>query len=168
MHFLSVGRNPSNFNGEMGLLLNNLQLSFFEYNQGYGIQYTTPNNIPAGMIQNISAFTQSDILAFYFVLKYSANSDSYFHYYFTGVRTNIVVFRAGTYGGVYINNVLAATNRASIKTPISYQNSDFVIGKDYRDDGYFYSGELDNLAIYPSVLTDTQRTALYNKYVLSI
>ena len=78
------------------------------------------------------------------------------------MRTHIVVVRNGLQGSLYINGAVSVAATSPLLQPITYQNVDLSFGKDYRDGGRFYNGQIDRFAIYPSLLTDAQVTALYN------
>lgn len=73
-----------------------------------------------------------------------------------------MVVRNGVQGTLYINGAVSISKTAAIKKPVTFLNADLAIGKNYRDDGSYFSGKMDHLVIYPSLLTAAQVSALYN------
>lgn len=78
----------------------------------------------------------------------------------TGTPTYVAFVRNGLIGTFYINGVAAGTYTSSVS--VTYNNSDLVIGKDYRDDVQYYKGYIYYVGIYNVALNLPQIYALYN------
>ena len=67
--------------------------------------------------------------------------------------------KSGTSGTYYVDGVPSGTVTAA--TDVTYGSSDWVIGKDYRDNDDYFDGLMNDLRVYDIALTPTQISTLY-------
>ncbi len=84
------------------------------------------------------------------------------------VRRHFIITRAGSVVTIYLNNVLDGS------TDSAGQNGDlgttdfFWVGWDGTNAGYYWGGEINEFAVWNSLLTSDERSLLYNSKIKGI
>jgi len=80
-----------------------------------------------------------------------------------GERNHVAFVKKGTVGIFYING--KPSGRMDAAYSVNYRNSDFVIGKDYRNNAGHFKGTMDGVKVYQGAMTADEINQLYSSGV---
>eukprot|EP01041_Mallomonas_annulata_P014349 gene14349-30541_t len=69
----------------------------------------------------------------------------------TGQLTHIAFVKNGINGEFFVNGV--SDGKVTASTSVTYSNTDFCIGKDYRDNNRYFNGILGEVRVFDTALT---------------
>ena len=145
---LTLGRTPTNFEGELAFSIVNKKLQFWDHGtsaEGYGFADGITGT------GSISSGTRTVFPSFFLPLVINDSC--------LGVTTDIAFVKQGTTGKFYINGQF--DKKITSSRLISYTKQYLCYGGDYRDSDLYFTGTFSGLVIYKQALTSNDILDIY-------